>query len=374
MRLFTYHPIFSLNTFLFTSLNEIKLAKNKDKTKMHTILKLILLLILTLSSHAKIIKDRAGNDIEVPQNIQKAFGLFPPMNYLIYTLNSEKMIGLNFSPKKLNSAVDEVYLNKKFLSLPVIGVFYGAGQNINLETLINLNPDLILIWEDDVLIDKVQKEIAKTKIATITLPFRKIEDIPFSIAFAGEAIDEKERGDILASYAQNIIDEIKGSLSNTKPTKYYYASGDDGLSTVCSVSFHVEALNFAGGENVYQCDRGGKLGSEKISIEVLLSFDPDIIVVQGMVAYNNIMKNPIWQHLRAVKAKNVHLVPDNPFNWIDRPPSFMQIIGIQWLSKLFHPEVYNIDFVKRVKEFYSLYLNVEISDKQVKQLIGEKNE
>jgi iron complex transport system substrate-binding protein len=335
------------------------------------LIKFIVLLTLVSSLQAKVIKDLNNQDITVPDNVEAAFGSSPPMNYLLYALNPEKMSGLNFSAKNQNNTADELFLSKKFLSLPVIGSFHGGGQSINLETIIKHNPDLILLWEDDLLIGKVQKEIAKTNIPTITLPFRKIQTMPRSIAYAGEAIGEKTRGDLLASYTQNIIDEIKTSLDGVKPTKYYYAEGLDGLSTECSVSFHVEALNFAGGENVHKCEQRALLGLEKINFETLLSYDPDIIIAQNIMTYNSIMKNPLWQHLRAVKEKNVHIVPNNPFNWIDRPPSFMRIIGIQWLSKLFHPNEYDVNIHERVKEFYKLFLNVELSDTQVKELLGE---
>jgi iron complex transport system substrate-binding protein len=244
-----------------------------------------ILLIFVSSLQAKSIKDLNNQDITVPDKVEAAFGSSPPMNYLLYALNPNKMSGLNFSAKNQNNSADELFLNKKFLSLPVIGSFHGGGGSINLETIIKHNPDLILLWEDDLLIDKVQKEIAKTNIPTITLPFRKIETMPRSIAYAGEAIGEKTRGDMLASYTQNIIDEIKSSLENVKPTKYYYAEGLDGLSTECSVSFHVEALNFSGGENVHKCEQRALLWLEKINFETLLSYDPDIIIAQNTLGW-----------------------------------------------------------------------------------------
>nr|WP_321266396.1 ABC transporter substrate-binding protein [uncultured Sulfurimonas sp.] len=332
-----------------------------------------MLFILTLSSNAKIIKDRDANEIVVPQNVQKVFGSSPPMNYLLYALNPKKMIGLNFNVKNINNDASEEFLTKEFLTLPVIGSFHGGGQIINLETLIKYKPDLILLWEDDLLIQTVQQDILKTKIATITLPFRKIEDMPYSLSFAGEAIGESKRGKLLSNYASKIMQEIKTSLKDAKPIKYYYAQGVDGLLTECHSSFHVEALNFSGGENVHRCKQGDVLGLEKINFETLLSYNPEIIIAQNELAYKSILKKPLWKHLRAVKNNKVFLVPNKPFNWIDRPPSFMRILGIQWLTKIFHPKRYDIDLEKRTKEFYSLFLKVEISDEQIRQILGEKN-
>lgn len=339
---------------------------------MYSLINLIFVLVLATSLQARVIKDLHNQEITVPDKTDKVFGSSPPMNYLIYALNPEKMIGLNFKAKNPNNYADEKFLNKTFLSLPVIGSLHGGGKRINLENLIKNKPDLILLWEDDMLVGKVTKEIEKTKIPTIVLPFRKVEDMPKSIRFAGEVINETKRGNLLASYADNVITEIQSSLKDVKPIRYYYAEGIDGLSTECDSSFHVEALNFAGGENVHKCQQSGILGLEKINFETLFTYDPEIIVAQNHFVYEDILFNPLWENLHAVKNKKVYLIPNNPFNWVDRPPSFMRVIGIQWLTNLFHPKEYNIDINQRVTEFYELFLGVKLTNKETKNLLGEQ--
>jgi len=331
---------------------------------MSLLFRLSLLLLLSINAHAKV--------IEAPSPVQKVFGSSPPMNYLIYALNPDKMMGLNFKAKNSNNYASPQFLDKKFLTLPIIGSFHGGSQKINLENLMKHKPDLILLWEDDMLVGTVTKEIAKTNIPSITLAFRKVEDMPEAIRLAGKAIDEKVRGEKLGAHAQKIIQEIEVALKGTKPTRYYYAEGIDGLSTECDNSFHVEALNFSGGENVHKCQQSGVLGLEKINFETLMTYNPDVIVVQNALVFNEILENPLWQHLQAVKNKRVHLVPNDPFNWIDRPPSFMRIIGIEWLTKLFHPKEYTVHLHTRVAEFYALYLDVKLTDKEISKLLGEK--
>lgn len=302
---------------------------------------------------------------------QRVFGSSPPMNYLLYALNPQKMIGLNFKAKNPNNNATDAYLDPYFLSLPVIGSFHGGGNNINLETLIAYRPDLILLWEDDMLVKTVSEQIAKTHIPTVTVPFREIETMPESIETVARAIGEAERGKVLADYAKKIIAEVNTSVSKVPPARYYYAEGLDGLSTECDSSFHVVALNFAGGENVHKCRQSNLLGLEKISFETLLAYDPDVIVVQHAVVFNELVEDPLWKSLRAVKAGHIYLVPVTPFNWIDRPPSFMRILGIQWLASRFHPEAYPVDLESRVREFYELFLHVKPSEPEIKTLLGD---
>lgn len=337
---------------------------------MNLLLNAFLIMFIGLTLNAKTLSDIDGKTVTLPDQTDRVFGSSPPMNYLLYTLNPDKMIGLNFKAKNGNNSADEIFLSKKFLSLPLIGSFHGGGQNINLETLMAYKPQLVLVWQDDMLVQTVAKEIEKTKIPSFMIPFRKISDMPRAFRLAGNAIGESKRGEVLASYSQKIISEVHKNVSKAKPIRYYYAEGIDGLSTECDKSFHVEAMNFAGGENVHKCQQSGILGLEKISFETLLNYNPEVIIVQNRSVYNDLISDPMWQNLRAVKTGRIHLVPVQPFNWIDRPPSFMRVIGIQWLAQLFHPKEYKVNLPQRTKEFYDLFLHVKLNDQQTKNLLG----
>jgi len=337
---------------------------------MNILLHILLIIFIGLTLNAKTLNDIDGKTVTLPDQTDRVFGSSPPMNYLLYTLNPDKMIGLNFKAKNGNNSADEIFLSKKFLSLPLIGSFHGGGQNINLETLMAYKPQLVLVWQDDMLVQTVAKEIEKTKIPSFMIPFREISDMPRAFRLAGNAIGESKRGEVLASYSQKIISEVHKNVSKTKPTRYYYAEGIDGLSSECDKSFHVEAMNFAGGENVHKCQQSGILGLEKISFETLLNYNPEVIIVQNRSVYNDLISDPMWQNLRAVKTGRIHLVPVQPFNWIDRPPSFMRVIGIQWLAQLFHPKEYKVNLPQRTKEFYDLFLHVKLNDQQTKNLLG----
>ena len=339
---------------------------------MNFFISIVIAMSLVISLEAKTVEDFYSHKVELPDKVTTVFGSSPPMNYLIYALNPKKMAGLNFGAKNPNNNATLEYLDSYFLSLPVIGSFHGGGKNINLETLLLRKPDLILVWEDDMMVATVEKSIKKAKFPTFTIPFRKITSMPRAIEVGAIAIDEEQRGKVLSNYAQKIIDEITLSLKDVKPVRYYYAEGIDGLSTECDKSFHVEAMNFAGGENVHKCTQSNLLGLEKINVETLYKYNPEVIIAQNDYIYNQVLYDDIFQNLKAVKNKQVYVVPNTPFNWVDRPPSFMRIIGIEWLAHTFHPKEYNINLNDRIKEFYKLFLHKNISAKQIKTILGEE--
>lgn len=220
------------------------------------------------------------------------------------------------------------------------------------------------------MLSKTQTELKKINIPTLVFPFIEIYDMPSTILKVGIAIDEEKRGKLLASYAQNLLDEIKTNLKDVKKVRYYYAEGNDGLSTECDVSFHVKAINFAGGDNVHKCRPSSIMGLERITFETLIGYNPDVIVAQNALVYNHITTTPIFQHLSAVKSKRVYIVPSKPFNWIDRPPSLMRILGTAWLANKFHPKAYDIDIKKRTHEFFELFFNINLSQDQINEILG----
>ena len=122
-----------------------------------------------------------------------------------------------------------------------------------------------------------------------------------------------------------------------------------GLSTECDDAIHVELLKLAGDVNVHRCHTSSHKGMEKISMETLLQYDPDVILVQERSLYERIGAHPTWRHLNAVKNGRVYLIPRLPFNWFDRPPSFMRILGLQWVMSTLYPAVYGVDIEKAAR-------------------------
>ena len=44
---------------------------------------------------------------------------------------------------------------------------------------------------------------------------------------------------------------------------------------------------------------------------------------------------------------------------------------MKWLGNLVYPEVYKYDMEKEVKEFYKLFYNYELTDEEVKEILGK---
>ena len=110
---------------------------------------------------------------------------------------------------------------------------------------------------------------------------------------------------------------------------------------------------------------------DKVTLEQVMLYDPDAILIKEKAFYAEVFSDPRWRRIKAVREKRCFLIPHGPFNWFDRPPSFMRLLGAKWLMSILHPERFPIDMMGETKLFYRLFLGVDLSDKEAKELLGE---
>ena len=109
---------------------------------------------------------------------------------------------------------------------------------------------------------------------------------------------------------------------------------------------------------------------EPVTLEEVLLSEPEVILAKEEAFFRSVRGNPAWSQIRAVRDGRVLLIPSSPFNWFDRPPSFMRILGLCWLTKKLHPGRYSKDLVAETKSFYRLFLGVELDDDAARAVIG----
>lgn len=319
-------------------------------------------------SGAREISDMYGRKHFLPDRARKVFSTSPVDTYLLYALDPEMLAGLNFPVKEK----DRQYLHRHVTRIPVIG-WFGQGQSPNRETLLAINPDIIFTSAlDHALSSKVDQALKVMRMPVVELTIDRLSDYPDAFLRAGRILGRQQRARKLADYSCNTLAEaraIVARLPRDKKVSVYYAEGTDGLSTECDTSRHVELVGLAGGSNVHQCRERSPYGLEKISLEQVLVYNPEVILVMEERFYRNVFKDPIWKRIRAVKNGRVYLIPRHPINWFDRPPSFMRFIGLKWLLNSLYPAHYPIDIERETREFYQLFLGVDLSGKEIRSLL-----
>jgi iron complex transport system substrate-binding protein len=325
------------------------------------------------SISSRTITDMAGRKVEVPSEIKKIYSINPMGTILTYTIAPDTLLGWN---RKINNDSLE-FIPEKYRELPVLGNINGQSSAPNVEEIISLKPDLVILMKNS--IDENVKNQAEKVTEQLETPVVIIENNLDKTAemyrFMGDLIGREEQAEKLIAYYEKTMKTIgkgKKFLGEREKVRVYYGSGEDGLSTGNKNSPHAQLIELVGGINV--ADTVDNVKRFRTSIEQVMLWNPEIIIItekneNESMLYEKILDSEEWKNTTAVKNKNVYKSPTNYFDWFDRPPTVNRILGINWLANLLYPNAYNIDIEKEVKEFYSLFYHIDLSDKQVKRLL-----
>lgn len=327
-------------------------------------------------SKTKPITDMAGRKVTVPSKIKKVYSISPIGTTFMYTLAPDKIAGVNY----VLSEGEKKYTTASYQKLPVLGGNFGQGQTINKEEVIKAQPDLILNMGDltnstvsDC--DKVQNDLG-IPVVYVTGDLDKMDK---AYEFVGKLTGDTKKAKELGDYCKKTYNEIKktaAKIPSDKKISVYYAEGTKGTQTDAKGSSHTQLLDLVGAANAADIKLQQGYGRNEVSIEQILKWNPDEILVcydqgfmdQSVDPYKQITTNSNWSNVKAVKDKKVYVIPYLPYNWFDRPPSVIRMLGAKWLGNLLYPDYYKYDMKKETKEFYSMFFHMKISDAQYEEI------
>ncbi len=322
-------------------------------------------------SRGKEITDMFGRKFTIADKPKKVYSSSPPMSNLLCAIDPTILVGLN-SPLRGNQ---RKYLPKEAQSLPVLGGWFGQGNMPNMEMILRAKPEIFISHSlSSTSSSTTNRAILKTmSMPVVSVTMSALSDYPEGILYLGRLLGRQARTKELAAYTRQTLVDMKAfvrEIPDKEKVAVYYAEGVKGLYTECDTSTRSEAIHLAGGRNVHRCEAGrSTYGMEKVDFEQVLLYNPDVIIVFEEAFYRSVFSDPLWQRIKAVKNKRVYLIPYEPFNWLDRPPSFMRFLGVKWLASILHPDRYRIDMVQETQRFFKLFFGVHLTDDEARKLL-----
>lgn len=327
--------------------------------------------ILAIDIVAKSSIDMVGREVKIPEQAVKVFAASPPMTAMLYALDPKSMIGVNYRFLE----VEKNFMLKETRDLPVLGSFFSASNQANLERVLALNPDIVFMWDitrkNGAYFEKTLKrfEIPVAYISQSTIP-----QMLDAIKTMGIFLKKEKRAQALIEHAQKSLESVRKSVSSLNQSaikRVYLAQGQNGLTTECHGNMQSQIIPLAGGVNVHQCAGMKKGGSRKnkITLETLYRYDPDVIFVWDKSFFDSIKDLKTWHKLKAYKNNQIYFAPISPFNWLSRPPSIMRFLGVLWMHHALYPKHFSIDIEKEIRIFYKLFLHIDLTKEEIRKLI-----
>jgi iron complex transport system substrate-binding protein len=309
-------------------------------------------------SEAREITDMAGRRVDVPDKIDRIYAMthsFP----LIAAIAPDLLAGMGWPMPPSRDVMR--FLPRGLEGLPLL----GTGTDASLEKMKAVGVDVAFGWPAATEMFPV-KQFARIGIPVVFLDVDRLDRYPDTFRFLGKLLHREARGERLAKKLEETVAAVRRTTAGipaAERVRVYYAESVDGLTSQCDASPRSEVIALAGGLNALHCDKKSLLADHyPVDIETVLRLDPDVVVTRFAKTAEAIRGDPRWQHVKAVRLGRVYAAPGLPFNWIDRPPSYMRAMGALWLAEKLYPGRVRFDLKRETRDFYQEFFGYDLSD------------
>lgn len=270
--------------------------------------------------------DRAGNEIKVPEEINKIITMAPSI--------AETLIALDFGDKII--AADTQSTNIEGLSKDID---YFDLMTPDIEKLIELKPDVVFASTMSIVEGNDPfKPLKDLGICVIYIPSsNSIEAIYEDTIFIADVMQVNEKGQKVVEDMQAKIDEIKekSATIENKKTVYFEIAAAPYMYSFGKGVFLNEMIEIIGAENAL----GDQESWIAVSEETILAANPDVIITNVNYIENptdEILSRNGWENITAIKEKQVYYVD----NMASSLPNQNIIIALEQMAKAIYPDIY----------------------------------
>jgi len=221
----------------------------------------------------------------------------------------------------------------------------GVGTDVNVESVMALNPDLVITWAYN---SKAVKFMEEKGLKVITVYPDSLQELYEVIRLHGKLFGKENRVEEVIGEMESIFSLVRRRVDKipleqrqrvihllSKPTT---VSGAIGVTN--------DLITMTGGINLGQeiRDRNGD-----VSVERIVQWNPDVIFIWANAGYSPqwLIENSQWRHIKAIKEGHVYKLP----KWSTWSPRIAPIA--LWMAmKLYPKEFGDVSFDKIADEFY----------------------
>ncbi|TYA36868.1 ABC transporter substrate-binding protein [Aggregatibacter actinomycetemcomitans] len=320
--------------------------------------------LLAFSVQAKIITDVDGNQVDIPDRVERVADLWHANNQIVLLLGGADKLVATTTSISANPWYKEVYPRIK--EVPVL----TNGETIQIEELLAQKPDAVLLSKKSML-----KEVNQAGLKGVHVSFQDFDGLKKTVRITADVLGG-DAPKVAKKYIKELNDNInfvhsrvKDVKDSQKPRVLHITSGSDLLKIDGGKSMIGDWIRMAGGRNVLP----DEANMVNVTMEAIVQANPDVIIIgssgnKAQAAIEKIKADPTWQSISAVKNNRIYANPTGTFPW-DRY-SAEEALQILWAAQLFHPERFgDLDIVLKTQDFYQRYYNYSLSKENAQQIL-----
>ncbi len=230
--------------------------------------------------------------------------------------------------------------NKKLRKVNV-----GSGINLNIETIIKLNPDLIVTWSYN---PSIITFLEKNGLKVIGIYPDSLKELNSVIKTFGMIFKKEKKAENTIQEMNKIFSLIRKKVANIsqKNRKKVLYVGSNPNIVFCKIGITNDLIKLINAVNP-----AGSINQRfrRITLEEIIEWNPDIIFIWGYANYNStwFYKHSQWKYINAVKNKQIYKLPP----WSTWSPR-VALVALYMAMKTYPKYFKDINFDQITDKFY----------------------
>ncbi len=313
------------------------------------------------------VTDCAGRQVKIPSKVNRIACLYAFSGHVAAMLGKGDNIVAVVDGLKRDKLLTQMYPSIKNAAVPSVE---GA---INIEELINTNPDVVFVKSDTAKTAGEAAKLDKSGIPYVVTDYRNIKEQQYAIDVIGKVIGAEEKARKYNEYYNKCVDLVKqktAAIPREKRVRIYH-SVNEATRTDTKDTLPADWIQAIGAINV-SLDQNLRMleGKHFAGLEQILLWDPDVILANEPGVADYIMTNKQWSSLSAVKNRKVYQMPNGISRW-GHPGSLETPLAVLWTAKILYPDLFNdLNMESETKSFYKEFFNLSLSNDTVSQILS----
>ena len=309
--------------------------------------------------------DHAGETVRIPQPIERLISVYGIGTFIVYALGvGDRLVMAWYVGVKGISSASEGMLRLE----PRLEELLAFGDP-NVEEIAARDAQLVLA--DASRHATFAEQMTEIGVPVIQYLIETPETLKEAVLLTGRALGPEtlERANVFVSDYDRVFSVVTSdleALAEDERVRVLFL-GTDPMQVASGDMYQTHLIEAAGGVSVSEELRGYW---NEVNLEQVLLWNPDVILIPpyGPVQPEDILGNPDWASIGAVRDGRVHRMP-RVIAPMDTPVP-ESLLGLAWMATLFYPDLVRLDLRTEVDRFYAFYYGYELAEAELEHLTG----
>ncbi len=298
----------------------------------------VLLPTLEAPAAALVFRDKTGADVTVQVPVRRAV-LYETYELLPVTGAWDRVVGIS------RFALENDLMRAVKPDLARTMHITGSAMDVNAEMLFRLRPDVIITWSSN---PKAVRFLRQRGLPVIAVYPESIAELYDVMRLQGKLFGEERRVETAINEMKRVFAMIRSRTAAIPPAgrKRALWVGSKPTTAAGSTGVTNDLFRIINLENAARSITGR---SADVPLERIAAWNPDLVFIWGNARYNaaDLLGNPQWRHIRAIKNRAVCKAP----KWSTWSPRLAAVA--LWMASKAYPERFrDIDIDKTIDRFF----------------------